>query len=116
MNLRPEVYKRSHVHPKLRGANRADDWKAPRAGSDRKLKVARDFVFELRKNVFMPKSRLVAFLIKELREIVPPTVFFAVGFNLILLTTKLLLADYRVHFANFMVATMTALVVGKAVV
>jgi hypothetical protein len=33
----------------------------------------------------MPKSRLLAFLIKELREVVPPTVFFAVGFNLILL-------------------------------
>jgi hypothetical protein len=80
-----------------------------------KLKVARDFLLEMRKNPFMLKSRLVAFLIKELRELVPPTVFFAVGFNLILLTTKLLLADYRVHFANFMVATMTALIVGKSV-
>jgi hypothetical protein len=42
----------------------------------------------------MAKSRLVAFLIKEFREVVPPTLFFAVGFNLIVLTTKLFLADY----------------------
>ena len=37
----------------------------------------------------MTKSRLLAFVIKELREVVPPTVFFAVGFNLIVLTTDL---------------------------
>jgi hypothetical protein len=42
----------------------------------------------------MPKSRLLAFVIKELREVLPPTVFFAVGFNLIVLTTDLILADY----------------------
>jgi len=36
----------------------------------------------------MPKSRLLAFLIKELREIVGATAFFAVGFNLIVLTTR----------------------------
>jgi hypothetical protein len=63
----------------------------------------------------MPKSRLLAFLIKELREVVPPTVFFAVGFNLIVLTTDLILADYLVRFGSFMVATITALVVGKSV-
>jgi hypothetical protein len=63
----------------------------------------------------MPKSRLLAFVIKELREVWPPTVFFAIGFNLIVLTTDLILADYLVSFGSFMVATMTALVVGKAV-
>jgi hypothetical protein len=63
----------------------------------------------------MPKSRLIAFLGKELKELVPPTVFFAVGFNLILLTTQLILADYFVHFLSFLVATTTALVVGKSV-
>ena len=63
----------------------------------------------------MPKSRLLAFVIKELREILPPTVFFAVSFNLVVLTTDLILADYRASFANFMVATMAALVVGKSV-
>jgi hypothetical protein len=63
----------------------------------------------------MPKSRLLAFLIKELREVVPPTVFFAVGFNLVVLTTNLILADYLVSFGTFMVATIAALVVGKSV-
>jgi len=63
----------------------------------------------------MPKSRLHAFVIKELREVWPPTLFFAIGFNLLVLTTQLILADYRVHFATFMVATMSALVVGKSV-
>src|SRR6202045_3839902 len=63
----------------------------------------------------MAKSRLLAFIIKEFREILPPTVFFAVGFNLIVLTTDLILADYLVSLGSFMVATVTALVVGKAV-
>ena len=34
--------------------------------------------------------------------------FFAVGFNLIVLTTDLILADYRRSVGNFMVATMGA--------
>jgi len=68
-----------------------------------------------RRNPFMPKSRVLAFVIKELREIVPPTVFFAVGFNLIVLTTDLILADYLASFGSFIVATMAALIVGKSV-
>src|SRR5271157_3459975 len=63
----------------------------------------------------MPKSRLLAFVIKEFREMVPPTVFFAVGFNLVALTTNLILADYLLSFGSFMVATVAALVVGKSV-
>ena len=50
----------------------------------------------------MARSRTLAFLIKELKEVLPPTVFFAVSFNIIVLTTQLLLADYA---ARFMVAT-----------
>jgi hypothetical protein len=63
----------------------------------------------------MPKSRFIAFLVKELRELLPPTIFFAVGFNLIVLTTNLILADYLRSFAGFLVATVAALVVGKSV-
>jgi hypothetical protein len=66
----------------------------------------------------MPQSRLrsfLVFLVKELREVWPPTLFFAIAFNLIVLTTQLILADYLVHFASFMLATMCALVVGKSV-
>src|SRR5215831_6308182 len=58
--------------------------------------------------------RAGAFL-HELREMLPPTIFFFVGFNLILLTTNLLLANYGAQFLNFMLATAAALVVGKAV-
>jgi len=63
----------------------------------------------------MPKSRFLAFLIKELKDLLPPTVFFAISFNLILLTTQLILADYLVHYLSFLVATTSALVVGKSV-
>jgi hypothetical protein len=63
----------------------------------------------------MSKSGPVAFLIKELKEVLPPTLFFAVGFNLIVLTIDLILADYLRTFASFLVATTTALVVGKSV-
>jgi hypothetical protein len=62
-----------------------------------------------------PKSGLLSFVIKQLREVLPPTLFFAIGFNLIVLTTQLILADYLIHFANFMLVTMSALIVGKAV-
>ena len=61
------------------------------------------------------KSRVLAFALKQLREVVPPTLFFAIGFNLIVLTNQLILADYLIHFANFALVTMSALIVGKAV-
>ena len=54
-------------------------------------------------------------LLHEVREAVPPTIFFFVGFNFIVLTTNLLIAQYLVAVSNFMLATLAALVVGKAV-
>ena len=59
--------------------------------------------------------RLGAWFLHELRQIIPPTIFFFIGFNLIVLTTNLILADYSVAVGNFMLATTAALVVGKAV-
>ena len=59
--------------------------------------------------------RVGAFLLRELREMLPPTIFFFIGFNLIVLTTNLILADYLAAFGNFIVATAAALVVGKSV-
>ena len=59
--------------------------------------------------------RAAAFLLHEFREMLPPTIFFFIGFNLIVLTTNLLLADYGASFASFMLATAGALIVGKAV-
>src|SRR6516165_9632156 len=59
--------------------------------------------------------RVGAFLLREFREILPPTIFFFLGFNLILLTTNLILADYGAKFSSFILATAAAFVVGKAV-
>src|SRR5271165_4246798 len=60
-------------------------------------------------------SRLLGFVLKEIREIWPPTLFFAISFNILVLTTQLILSDYLIHLWNFMLATTAALVVGKAV-
>ncbi len=54
-------------------------------------------------------------ILNEVREALPPTIFFFVGFNFIVLTTNLLVAEYLAAVSNFMLATMAALVVGKAV-
>lgn len=59
--------------------------------------------------------RIGARLVLEAREALPPTIFFFAGFNLIVLTTNLLVAQYVVAVSNFMLATLGALVVGKAV-
>jgi hypothetical protein len=58
--------------------------------------------------------RVGAFLLREFLEILPPTIFFIIGFNLIVLTTNLILADYGAQFASFMLATAAALIVAKA--
>jgi hypothetical protein len=68
----------------------------------------------------IPKSagfarRAGAFLLREFLEILPPTIFFFIGFNLIVLTTNLILADYGARVATFLIATASALIVAKAV-
>jgi hypothetical protein len=60
-------------------------------------------------------QRVGAFLLREFLEILPPTIFFLIGFNLIVLTTNLIIVDYGAQFASFMIATASALVVAKAV-
>ena len=60
--------------------------------------------------------RVGAWILRELRGALPPTIFFFIGFNFIILTTNLLVADYAVAVSNFMLATVAALVVGKAVI
>jgi hypothetical protein len=49
------------------------------------------------------------------REVLPPTLFFLFSFNLIVFTTNLLVHDYWFRLSTFLVATTTALIVGKAV-
>jgi len=60
-------------------------------------------------------GRTGTFLLHEFLEILPPTIFFFLGFNLIVLTTNLILADYGAQVASFLIATASALVVAKAV-
>jgi hypothetical protein len=60
-------------------------------------------------------QRIGARMLHELRSAVPPIIFFFVGFNFIVLTTNLLVADYAAAVSNFLLATLAALVVGKAV-
>ena len=61
-------------------------------------------------------QRVGARLLHELRSALPPTLFFFVGFNFIVLTTNLLVAEYAAAVSNFLLATLAALVVGKAVI
>src|SRR5215813_12780708 len=68
--------------------------------------------------VMQPRTRLArvgGVLLHELRLVMPPTLFFFVGFNLILLTKRLFLADYLIAYTGFLIATTSALIVGKVV-
>ena len=51
----------------------------------------------------------------QVKHVVPPTIFFFVGFNLILWTKRLILEEHGVEFGGFLTATLAALLVGKAV-
>ena len=60
-------------------------------------------------------ARVGHFLLHEFRQMLPPTIFFFIGFNLILFTKRLILEDYLIQFTGFFLATVSALVVGKVV-
>ena len=60
-------------------------------------------------------ARMRSILWREFRQVLPPTIFFLIGFNLILFTKRLILAEYLIQFTGFFVATTAALVVGKVV-
>jgi len=51
----------------------------------------------------------------QVRHVLPPTIFFFVGFNLILWTKYLILREHGIDFSGFITATLAALLVGKAV-
>lgn len=53
--------------------------------------------------------------VRIVRHLLPPTLYFFVAFNLIVLTTDLLVHDYWFKLSNFLLASTTALVVGKVV-
>src|SRR5258708_23537219 len=53
--------------------------------------------------------------IAQVKHALPPTIFFFVGFNLILWAKRLILEEHGVEFSGFLTATLAALLVGKAV-
>jgi hypothetical protein len=59
--------------------------------------------------------RVGAKLLEEFRHILPPTIYFFLGFNLVLLTKRLMLEQYLIQFTGFFIATGAALIVGKVV-
>ena len=63
----------------------------------------------------MKWPRVFVWMRHEFLEMLPAVIFFAVGFNVIVLTTNLFLSSYSLTIGNFLVAITLALVVGKAV-
>jgi len=51
----------------------------------------------------------------QVKHVLPPTLFFFVGFNLILFTRWMTLQEHGIPFTNFFGATLAALLVGKVV-
>ena len=51
----------------------------------------------------------------EVLEILPPTLFFFVAFNVITITKRLMLEQYGIEFFGFVTATVGALIVAKVV-
>lgn len=51
----------------------------------------------------------------QVKHVLPPTIFFLIGFNLILFTRWMTLQEHGIPFTNFFAATLAALLVGKAV-
>ena len=54
-------------------------------------------------------------LVREFREVIPPAIFFLIGFHMLALTRSLMLREYGVHAAAAAGATVGALLVAKVV-
>src|SRR6476620_429257 len=59
--------------------------------------------------------RAVNWWLAQVKHALPPTIFFFVGFNLILWTKRLILQEQGIEFSGFFTAIVAALLVGKAV-
>jgi hypothetical protein len=59
--------------------------------------------------------RVFAWWAAQIKHVLPPTIFFFVGFNLILWTKHLILKEHGIEFSGFLTATFAALLIGKAV-
>jgi hypothetical protein len=59
--------------------------------------------------------RLFHWWLAQVRHMLPPTIYFFLGFNLVLWTKSVVLQQHGIHFSGFATATFAALLVGKAV-
>ncbi len=62
-----------------------------------------------------PISSAATFIKHEFIQVLPPTIYFLVTFNIVVLTTAMVLKEFEVHISGHAAATMLALVVGKVV-
>ncbi len=60
-------------------------------------------------------SSAAAFIKQEFFRVLPPTIYFLVAFNIVVLTTAMVLNEFEVHISGHAAATILALVVGKVV-
>lgn len=60
-------------------------------------------------------SRIFRTIRHEFYQVLPPTIFFLVAFNVITINKALMLREYGVSFSGFAAATIGALLVGKVV-
>ncbi|HEY2874258.1 MAG TPA: hypothetical protein VGJ56_20205 [Reyranella sp.] len=66
-------------------------------------------------NVASWPAKAGQFWLREMRHLLPPTIYFFCAFNIIVLTTNLLARTYWFALSTFLTATLLALLVGKAV-
>ena len=59
-------------------------------------------------------QKVLRIIQNEFIEVLPPTFFFFVAFNVVTLTNKLMLEQYGITFYGFVNATVGALIVAKA--
>jgi hypothetical protein len=60
-------------------------------------------------------NRIVSIALHEFRAVLPPTIFFFICFNVLVLTVTLMSPDHAVSLESHGGATIGALIVGKAV-
>ena len=63
----------------------------------------------------MKAAKIGHFLLHELKLILPPTIYFFCAFNVIVLTSNLVMGHYLFALTNFMFVTVLALIVGKVI-
>ena len=59
--------------------------------------------------------RVLAWYVELMKEVLPPTSFFFIGFTLIAWTKRMILQEHGIEFGGFLTAVVAALLVGKAV-